>query len=483
MSCTICLFSADLRVADNSCLTAACRTGLPVLPVYIHDEGGGSRRRPGARSRWWLHHSLHELDRELASRGSRLILRQGSIAGEVARLISECRPASLHAMRDRPDPGADADAKRLQSACAKGGVELVMHDNLLMFAPGSVRKPDGSPYRVFTPFWRRCLSGPAPERPAAAPASIAGMKKWPPSARLEQLGLDRDGSCAQLHQHWQPGAKHGFARLRKYLQYRAAGYGESRDRPDLPHSTTGISPHLCFGEIGPRQLWHSLNPDGDGPPRAPELLRQLIWREFCAHLLHSFPQLPERELNPDYAGFGWRRDDRKNLAAWQRGETGFPIVDAGMRELRATGWMHNRVRMIVASLLTKNLLIDWRLGERWFWNMLVDADAANNAANWQWVAGCGADAAPFFRIFNPVLQGRKFDPDGSYVRRHVPELSGLAAGSIHAPWLCGDEELAAAGIRMGRDYPHPIVELAGSRARALAAYQKLRKRTGGRRPA
>ena len=470
MNCTICLFSRNLRVADNSCLAAAGKSGLPVVPVYIDDGLSASRRSFGQRSHWWLAKSLQDLDRELERLGSRLIVRRGSLVREITRLIGECNPASLHVMRDLP-----GQAATLEPVCARNGVQLVVHDDLLIFAPGSIVKPDGSAYKVFTPFWRRCMATPPPARPLATPRTLTKPAKWPASLPLQKLSPDTEKSDAQLDRYWQPGSRSALAKLRKYIQRHAADYGKRRDRPDLPDSTTRISAHLCFGEIGPRQLWHSLNPDtGQEPAKAPELLRQLIWREFCANLLNDFPQLPERELNPDYTCFAWQTSDRKGLAAWQRGKTGIPLVDAGMRELNEYGWMHNRVRMVVASFLVKNLLIDWRLGEKWFWNMLVDADLANNAANWQWVAGSGADAAPFFRIFNPVLQGRKFDPAGDYVRRFVPELAGLTSKYIHAPWLASPIELEAAGIKLGRDYPHPIVSLAASRERALNAYRKMR---------
>ncbi len=279
-----------------------------------------------------------------------------------------------------------------------------------------------------------------------------------------------------MRETWNPGEKSARARLAAFLKTGLAGYSGDRDRPDRA-GTSGLSPHLRFGEISPRQIWHAARFAADERPAlsgdAEKFLSELGWREFCRHLLFDVPELASRNLQPQFDAFPWQRDD-KALSAWQRGRTGYPIVDAGMRELWHTGVMHNRVRMVVASFLVKHLLIDWRDGEAWFWDTLVDADPGSNPANWQWVAGSGADAAPYFRVFNPILQGEKFDSDGGYVRRWVPELARLPDQLIHQPWSAAPLELAAAGVELGKDYPRPIIDHKVGRERALAAYAKTR---------
>ena len=358
------------------------------------------------------------------------------------------------------------------------GSSLRRFGGALLFEPGDIRTGDGGPYKVFTPFYKACLKAGISRAPKPAPGKIPAPDAGLDGDGLEALNLlptapDWSGGLAEV---WRPGEAGAQAQLDRFLDAAAASYKADRDRPDLA-GTSRLSPHLHFGEIGPRAVWAraeaSIARNGalEGGVRA--FQRELVWREFSAHLLFHFPDIPERPWRENFARFPWREDEAA-LQAWQRGRTGYPIVDAGMRELWETGWMHNRVRMVAASFLVKHLLLSWQAGEAWFWDTLVDADLANNAASWQWVAGSGADAAPFFRIFNPMTQGRKFDPDGDYVRRWVPELGDLPARHIHEPWSAPPDVLEAAGVDPGRTYPRPIVDHKGARERALAAFDGIR---------
>jgi deoxyribodipyrimidine photo-lyase len=346
----------------------------------------------------------------------------------------------------------------------------------LLVHPQDIRNKDNRGLRVFTPFWRRVQSSGGPPKPLPAPKRLAaGPALTSDAAEDWQLEPARPDWAGGLRESWQPGEATAQARLKAFLQ-NAAGYANERDRPDRA-STSKLSPHLRFGEISPRQVWHAARFAAAEHPRLAsdidKFLSELGWREFCRHLLHDIPDLAERNLQPSFDAFPWKHND-KALRAWQRGKTGYPIVDAGMRELWHTGIMHNRVRMVVASFLVKHLLIDWRCGEKWFWDTLVDADAGSNPANWQWVAGSGADAAPYFRVFNPILQGEKFDPDGKYVRRWVPELTRLPNKLIHQPWEATPFELASAGVELGTSYPQPVIAHKQGRERALKAYATIR---------
>ncbi len=471
------LFRNDLRVADNRALSAAARTGRPVLAVFILDEQSDGIRPPGGASRWWLHKSLAALGGKLAQLGTRLVLRRGPIARVVDDLISECCSDTVLWNR-RYDPGAAAVDAALKSALRGRGIHAESFDGCLLHEPARHAPASGNHYKVFTPFWKAISNGPEPRDPIDAPKTLNGFSGNIASEKLADL-LPLPSSpdwAAGLRRSWTPGEDGARARLEAFVSAGIDGYADGRDFPGR-RSTSLLSPHLAHGEITPHAIFAALKARSVEASSA-DLARfraEVGWREFCHHLHFHNPRLHEENFREEFGDFPWVSDARA-LRAWQRGLTGYPIVDAGMRELWETGTMHNRVRMIAASFLTKHLLIDWRQGERWFWDTLVDADAASNPANWQWVAGSGADAAPHFRIFNPVLQGEKFDADGAYVRRFVPELGKLPDRCLHKPWQAPAAVLAEAGVKLGETYPLPIVDHAKARERALSTYRALRDR-------
>ena len=492
MSTAIVWFRQDLRLADNPALEAACASAERVVPLFVDDPdvvGGASRI--GAASRVWLHHSLRSLDASLRERGSRLVCRRGA-ALEVLRALAEESGASRVFWNRCYDP----ETVRRDIVIKKALAALTPRtfDALLLFEPWSVLKKDGTPYKVYTPYWRAAAARydeePEAQRPLPAPTSVPGdeiTRTLAGAGEVDALGLlpERDWH-GPLIAHWAVGEAAASARLDAFAgsgeAVRAASgnagtpggpavrdYDRARDIP-AEAGTSRLSPHLHHGEISPRQVIARLRGErplaslGEGEAT---FAKEVFWREFAYTLLHHFPDTVESPLDRRFEGFPWR-EDAAALAAWKRGRTGIPIVDAGMRELYATGWMHNRVRMIVASFLIKNLLLPWQQGEAWFRDCLVDADLASNTMGWQWTAGCGADAAPFFRVFNPVLQGERFDKAGDYVRRWVPELAALDAKRIHQPWTLPDAARAAL------DYPEPLVELKASRQRALDAFASVR---------
>ena len=459
-------FRDDLRLTDHAALHAAHATGRPVLPVYVLDD---KAQALGGAARWWLHHSLASLSRSLVSQGSGLTLRRGA-ASEILPALVEATGAVEVFTGGLADPAARATDRAIADRLAQRDVRFHRMRTTSLFRPDQPKTKAGGPFSVYTPFAVACLALPPPD-PLPAPS-------FSPPPRLPSDPLDdwrllptRPDWAAGLRETWTPGEAGAHVRLDRFLAGTITGYAANRDIPGID-STSMLSPHLRFGEISPAQVLLAVRARVTGDD-ANKFVNELLWREFSHHLLWHHPTLPDEPLRPEFAAMPWR-DDPAALKAWQHGQTGIPIVDAGMRQLWRTGWMHNRVRMIVASFLVKHLLIDWRLGQAWFWDTLVDADLANNAASWQWVAGCGADAAPFFRIFNPVLQGQKFDPDGAYVHRFVPELGCLNPRYLHAPWDAPATVLKAAGIVLGQTYPAPIANLAEGRARALAAFASLR---------
>jgi deoxyribodipyrimidine photo-lyase len=465
----------DLRLADNPALAAALDDSDRLLPVYIHAPDEEAPWQPGAASRWWLHHSLTALADQLAERGSRLIIARGASLPTLRRLIQATGASRCHWNRGY-DPALIARDTRVKQALRADGIDCRSHNAALLFEPWQIKTGAGEPYRVFTPYWRRCQGELArlPD-PLHASAALPPVPDGVDGLLTEALDLlPRIPWDVGLRESWQPGEIGAYERLERFIDGALEGYRDGRDLP-AHIGTSRLSPHLHFGEISPRQIVGRLAQAGLGGSDVDAFVRELGWREFSYHLLYHFPQTPESPLNPRFVDFPWRDGDTEPLLrAWQRGRTGIPIVDAGMRELWHTGWMHNRVRMIVASLLTKNLRLPWQHGARWFWDTLVDADLANNTQGWQWSAGSGADAAPYFRIFNPVRQGERFDPDGTYVRRWCPELAQLPKEWVHQPWAAPKDLLRAANVDLGRDYPLPIVDLAKTRGEALAAYDQIK---------
>jgi deoxyribodipyrimidine photo-lyase len=474
---TIVWYRDDFRLSDHPALHEAAHIGSPLICLYVLDETLPSPARPmGGAARWWLAQSLRALRASLEAAGASLVLRKGP-AAKIITSLAQSTGAETVFWNGIAHAPAQAQADQVAASLDAIGVRSQQFDGDLLVTPSAIRNKEGRGLRVFTPFWKRVQALGAPPEPLPAPRKL---KRGPEtdSDKLEawQLEPSHPDWAGGLRETWTPGERAARSRLAKFLKNGLASYAGDRDRPDRV-GTSGLSPHLRFGEISPRQVWYAAHFAADEQPKlrpqVEKFLSELGWREFCRHLLFDVPDLANRNLQSQFDAFPWKRDD-KALAAWQRGQTGYPIVDAGMRELWHTGVMHNRVRMVVASFLVKHLLIDWREGEAWFWDTLVDADIGSNPANWQWVAGSGADAAPYFRVFNPILQGEKFDPDGAYVRRWVPELARLPDKLIHQPWTATPLELAAAGVELGKDYPEPIIDHKHGRERALAAYAKIR---------
>ncbi|MFC7301703.1 cryptochrome/photolyase family protein [Cognatiluteimonas weifangensis] len=466
MSVALVWFRNDLRLADNPALQAALRAGLAPVPVYVHAPEEEGEWPPGAASDAWRQRSLMALDADLRARGSRLHLYRGPSL-DTLQAVAAATGAEAVFWNRRYEPAVEQRDARIGRALRAQGLRAESCNGSLLFEPWELATVAGDPYRVFTPFWRAALARWRPQACVAAPATLAvpaaGDAMPPPGVALEALGLaPARGWDRGFWDHGRPGEAGAQAALVRFGTDALAGYPLARDRPDLPGSSR-LSAHLHFGEIAPWRVVHVLaQAEGAAAAALPAFVRQLGWREFAHHVLHHFPHTPQRNFNPRFDAFRWAEPAARLLRAWQRGRTGIPIVDAGLRELWATGWMHNRVRMLVASLLSKHLRVHWLHGARWFWDTLVDADLANNTLGWQWVAGTGVDAAPYFRVFNPVLQARRFDPQGAYIARWVPELAALPAALRHEPWR---DPAATAGR-----YPRPIVDLAAGRAAALAAY-------------
>lgn len=449
-------FRDDLRVGDHPALHAAVERGEPVVAVYVLDEESPGIRPLGGAAKWWLHHSLDSLASDLRDLGVKLVLRRGPAGRVIRSLVDETGAGAV--LWNRRYGGAERELDtELKTALTDDGLEVRSFGGSLLFEPWTIRTGSDTPFSVFTPFWKACLAAPEPRRPLPAPSAgdldgVGGAhgRGGPASDDLDDWALlpTHPDWAGGLRETWEPGEAAAHARLREFLRDDLGDYATGRDRLDR-QVTSRLSPRLRWGELSPHQVWHATRERAAGTEGARKFLSEVGWREFAWHILFHFPDLATKSWRGEFDAFPWPRLKPSALTAWERGRTGVPVVDAAMRELWHTGVVHNRARMITASFLTKNLLIDWRRGEQWFWDTLVDADHANNPFGWQWVAGSGADAAPYFRIFNPELQREKFDPDGAYVGRWVPEY--------------GTD-----------DYPEPIVDLKATRDAALAAYEQVK---------
>jgi deoxyribodipyrimidine photo-lyase len=476
-------FRRDLRLADNPALDAALEQHQRVIPVYIHAGNEGQDWRDGAASNWWLYHSLNALAESLRELGSRLILADSSNSLEtLLQLASQAGADHVYWNRLYEPHHIERD-KAIKKALREQSIEVSSFNSTLIHEPWEIAKNDGGPFRVFTPFWKACVSAGLSGSQCEAPERMPAVNNRIKSVKLAELELlPKIRWDKAFSDHWNPGEAGAHQSLDEFLEHAVGYYQDDRNRPDII-GTSRLSPHLHFGEISPQQIiestTHLVNTNSEKGivTNTESFVREIGWREFAYHLLYHFPYTVDRPLYERFDAFPWEKNYSRNLHAWQQGQTGIPIVDAGMRELWHTGWMHNRVRMIVASFLTKNLLIPWQEGARWFWDTLVDADLASNTLGWQWTAGCGADAAPYFRIFNPVTQAEKFDPDGHYIREWLPEIAALPGKYISQPWSAPDNVLDEHGISLGKDYPEPIVDLKATRERALERYKTIKKST------
>jgi len=466
-------FRNDLRLQDNSALAAAVSAGQPIIPVYIWDPASYGDWAPGGASKWWLHHSLQRFGKSLEALGSQLVLRSGDSLEILQQLIAETGANALYWNRRYQPPVREMDAE-IKRQLIEQGLEVRSFNSTLLNEPHTVSTKTGQPYKVYTPFFK-AVQPRAVEPPVEVDTKkIDFQKSLPQSESLHSLGLMPeihwyDGMEAQ----WEPSESAARTRLDRFIEKAVGQYSTDRDLPDVD-GTSSLSPYLQFGQIGPRQIVEALKHHTDLKQDGPFVfLKEIYWREFAYNVLYHFPHTADSPLQSKYADFPWEHD-AELLRRWQRGQTGYPIIDAGMRQLWQTGWMHNRVRMIVSSLLVKHLLQDWKEGAKWFWDTLVDADLASNSLGWQWSGGCGADAAPYFRVFNPITQGKKFDPEGAYVKRYVPELAKLPAKYVHEPWEAPDGILQYAGVELDKNYPRPVIEHAAGRARALQAFDNFR---------
>ncbi|MBK8012565.1 MAG: deoxyribodipyrimidine photo-lyase [Deltaproteobacteria bacterium] len=468
MSTAIVWFHRDLRLADHPALHRAAKEHTHVVPVYVSAPHEEAPWAPGAASRWWLHWSLVALDESLIARGSRLIVRAGDSLTVLRALVRDTGASAVYWNR-RYEPAIVARDRMIEEALCVDGTQVNHCASTLLVEPSTLCKADGTPYQVFTPFWRAIRRREPPRAPLAAP-KLRGPSRWPEHQPVDTLRLrPRVRWDVGLENAWQPGEARAHARLQRFCENGLADYPHGRDFPGLD-GISRLSPHLHFGELSPSQIWHAVGAatsrGAASEDAAESYLRQLGWREFAHYTLHHWPHTPVAPLQAKFSRYPWRQDYGELLRDWQRGRTGYPMVDAGMRELWTTGWMHNRARMLTASFLVKNCRIPWLEGARWFWDTLVDANLANNTLGWQWTAGCGTDAAPYFRIFSPVRQGEQFDGDGAYVRRWVPELAPIPNRALHKPW--------GSAASSKTNYPAPRVDFAASRTEALAGWQEIR---------
>ncbi|MFA5998573.1 MAG: deoxyribodipyrimidine photo-lyase [Candidatus Babeliales bacterium] len=465
-------FRRDLRLSDNPALHAAAGQAK-ILPIYIFDQDFAKDYAIGDGSKWWLHHSLQSLQEGLE--GS-LRCYKGDAEKILLDLAKQYKVTAVYVNRSY-EPAETKRDRAIERELQKFDIAVKTFEGSLLFSPEATLKKDGTPYRVFTPFYRECLKGQMPRSPLPKPRNIEFFTTKVDKHTIESLQLlDENSVENRFEKYWKPGEVSARKRLKHFMKNGLSNYEKGRDFPAL-QNVSRLSAHIHFGEISVHQLWYEIKTNGheySDKKNCSHFLKELVWREFSYYVLYHNPSVYHKNLQEKFDHFTWRYS-KKDLLAWQTGMTGYPIVDASMRELFNTGYMHNRMRMVVASFLVKNLMIDWRTGAKWFWHVLVDADVASNSFNWQWVAGCGYDAAPFFRIFNPITQAKKFDPAGDYIRQFIPELSKLPHKYIAAPWLAPEQVLKKAGIEMGVDYPMPIVDLKESRDRALSNFKRLKK--------
>jgi deoxyribodipyrimidine photo-lyase len=466
-------FRQDLRLQDNAALAAAIASGQVIVPVYLWSPEDEAPWQPGGASRWWWHHALSDLAAQWKEIGSRLIVRKTHSSLEALLAIAkEVKASAIHWNRRYEPQIIDRDAK-IKTALGLAGLKAESHNSGMLFEPLEIANKSGKPFQVFTPLLKHYRTLTVPKPVEVDLKALKAPKSWPKSETVSSLGLKPNIPWDAGFQQWwhTPSRSAALKRFDKFICSDAEAYVGQRDLP-AEDGTSQLSAYLHFGQLGPREVWWKLaNATNFSPQFESGIMRQVVWREFAHHLMFHYPHTTSKPLRPEYAHFPWDGSG-DFLGAWQRGETGYPIVDAGMRQLWQTGWMHNRVRMIVGSLLVKHLLQHWLEGARWFWDTLVDADLPNNTMGWQWIGGCGADAAPYFRIFNPITQGSKFDASGAYVRRYVPELAKIPDSHIHQPWTLGDLELQGFGVTLGKHYPSPIIAHTDGRQRALEAFAK-----------
>lgn len=473
----------DLRLRDHPALHAAAKCDAPLLPVYIWETDENDRWLPGAAARTWLHHALEILEKELKGLGSCLVLKKGDPRKVLPKLAKELHVGTVFWTR-RYEPAAAARDREIHKLLGDQGQSVETFNGRLLREPWEVTNEHDQPLRVFTPYWKRCIKDWEPDKTLPAPTRLPAPPKVE-GERLENLHLlpEKEGRWdLKLDRHWDIGEKGGWKHLRAFVEYEGLGGYSNRRNGLADQGTSSLSPYLHWGHLSPREIWWGVRErlnanknesDGAAATSMHPFTRQLFWREFSYSMLMHFPHTPDEPLREEFAHFPWK-DHRENFRRWSKGKTGFPIVDAGMNQLWQEGWLHNRARMVVASFLVKDLMIHWQAGARWFWDTLVDADLANNSMGWQWVAGCGADSAPYFRIFNPHSQAQRFDADGDYVRRYVPQLAKLSHQTVHSPWELAEEERRAAGIQSEESYPKPMVDHSETRKQALASYGAMR---------
>ena len=466
-------FRKDLRLRDNSALKAAIEAGLPVIPIFIWSPDEAGDWAPGAASKWWLHQALKSLSEAFKDRGGEFVLREGDSLGQLRDIIEKTGAKRVYWNRRYESPQRELDAS-IKRQLREDGIEVESFNSSLLNEPHTAATGGGNPYKVYTPYWKKVKDRPI--EPIAEPDfdSFKFPDTYPQTVALDSLGLLPEKQWhRKFDPYWVVSEAAAQERLEKFLSQAVEGYNQARDIPS-EDGTSSLSPYLHWGLIGPRQVMHALKAKHDLGKEGPQVYaKEIYWREFAYNVLYHFPKTPAAPLHEKYTDFPWQPDSNA-LKRWQRGQTGYPIVDAGMRQLYATGWMHNRVRMVVSSLLVKHLLQDWREGASWFWDTLVDADLASNTLGWQWSAGCGADAAPYFRVFNPITQGKKFDAEGEYVKKWVPEIAKLPSKFIHEPWEAPAGILEYAGVELGKDYPEPIIDHKEGRERALAALDQFK---------